>query len=1119
MMVTFVSQCEKNALKKTRRVLDAFANRIGDNTWQTVITEDGLLSVKKMLRKTASKNTAVSCHWIRSRSRSQLVWVVGNRSKFNEEGIVPVNSTARKLQLEESQWQYLPLIRALTALAALLHDWGKATRLFQDKLKPDYKGPTGDPIRHEWISCVLLDAFIRYNHQDGKHWLVELATGNIDENRLAETIEARPENIFTNHCITAQLLMWLIVSHHRLPLPKGKPADLHYFREYTADSIENCLKYITQKCGYENRKDEADFQNRLSQCFEFPQGFLQQSSLWLRDVKRWSAKLSELKPNIDEVVENKSVRLVLHHARLSLMLGDHHYSSKDKDEKWKSSIEVFANTDRKTKALKQKLDEHLVGVKKHGLEVVNILPKLQRLGNDDITAVFDNSALKKPSKGDFAWQQKAVAKIDAFKKLQTKPLQGAFVVNMASTGCGKTFANAKIMQALSEQGNSLRFVLALGLRTLTLQTGDEYRERVGLSNSELAVLIGSRAVVELHEGAKKLRAVTEEKLSCEDAGSESLEHLFEGDIDFDGVLPDTSLATVLTDDRGRRDDRARKFLYAPVLACTIDHMMGATETKRGGRYILPSLRLLSSDLVIDEVDDFTGEDLAAIGRLVHLAGMLGRKVMISSATIPPALAEGFFNAYRQGWELFSLSQRAQANIACIWVDEFNSELASLHCGAKGLEQYVNSHAQFIQKRVAKLAVQPAKRKAEIIPCALPNENINKNDESVKNGKQLTYFNIIFQAIKNKHSNHYTVDIATQKNVSFGVVRVANINLCVDLTRYLLECAIPDNTDIRVMAYHSQQILLMRHEQEQHLDAVLKRKEKPGEPAKAFSNPVIREHLDSITAENIIFILVATPVEEVGRDHDFDWAVVEPSSYRSIIQLAGRVRRHRAGEASVPNMGLLQYNWKAFENNDKKGRYFVRPGYESEVDIPLPFHDLARLIDQDAVAVRLDATPRVQIPLAQGANQYFTGIEHRSTRLLLTAYENIHVDNLQGYLQHTWWLTGLPQTFQCFRKAEPTVQLFYVWNDKKSLGYWAEKDEDGEPVDRESQLGIEKFYLSSLQLARLWFLRDYETLLNKWSAASNDMPLKRVSLRFGELNMREGDQHFNYNAHLGLFKRK
>jgi CRISPR-associated endonuclease/helicase Cas3 len=100
MMVALVSQCEKNALKKTRRVLDAFANRIGDNTWQTIITEDGLLTLKKMLRKTASRSTAVSCHWIRSRSRSQLLWVVGNRSKFNEQGVVPVNTTVKEVFMD-----------------------------------------------------------------------------------------------------------------------------------------------------------------------------------------------------------------------------------------------------------------------------------------------------------------------------------------------------------------------------------------------------------------------------------------------------------------------------------------------------------------------------------------------------------------------------------------------------------------------------------------------------------------------------------------------------------------------------------------------------------------------------------------------------------------------------------------------------------------------------------------------------------------------------------------------------------------------------------------------------------------------------------------------------------
>ncbi|PCI53586.1 MAG: CRISPR-associated endonuclease Cas3'' [Alphaproteobacteria bacterium] len=100
MMVTFVSQCQKKSLNRTRRVLDAFANRIGDNTWQTVITQEGLQAVKKLLRKTASKNTAVSCFWIRSRSRSELVWVVGNKEKFNNNGIVPVNTTEKEVPMD-----------------------------------------------------------------------------------------------------------------------------------------------------------------------------------------------------------------------------------------------------------------------------------------------------------------------------------------------------------------------------------------------------------------------------------------------------------------------------------------------------------------------------------------------------------------------------------------------------------------------------------------------------------------------------------------------------------------------------------------------------------------------------------------------------------------------------------------------------------------------------------------------------------------------------------------------------------------------------------------------------------------------------------------------------------
>ena len=100
MIVTFISQCEKKAIPRTRRVLDAFADRIGDNTWQTVITEEGLIAVKKLLRKTVTKSTAVSCHWIRGRRRSELLWIVGNRNRFNNIGVVPVNSTQKDVFMD-----------------------------------------------------------------------------------------------------------------------------------------------------------------------------------------------------------------------------------------------------------------------------------------------------------------------------------------------------------------------------------------------------------------------------------------------------------------------------------------------------------------------------------------------------------------------------------------------------------------------------------------------------------------------------------------------------------------------------------------------------------------------------------------------------------------------------------------------------------------------------------------------------------------------------------------------------------------------------------------------------------------------------------------------------------
>ena len=172
MMVLFVSQCEKKALKRTRRVLDSFADRIGDNTWKTIITKEGLDAVHKLLRKTATKSTAVSCHWIRSRSRSELVWIVGNRDKFDDEGVVPVHYTESNVFIGEYEVELQKILantngqrldqhlfavgyvasKIITKLvpdrsnlakavfiAGLWHDMGKIDKSFQTWLRKELK--------------------------------------------------------------------------------------------------------------------------------------------------------------------------------------------------------------------------------------------------------------------------------------------------------------------------------------------------------------------------------------------------------------------------------------------------------------------------------------------------------------------------------------------------------------------------------------------------------------------------------------------------------------------------------------------------------------------------------------------------------------------------------------------------------------------------------------------------------------------------------------------------------------------------------------------------------------------------------------------------------------------
>jgi CRISPR-associated endonuclease/helicase Cas3 len=90
------------------------------------------------------------------------------------------------------------------------------------------------------------------------------------------------------------------------------------------------------------------------------------------------------------------------------------------------------------------------------------------------------------------------------------------------------------------------------------------------------------------------------------------------------------------------------------------------------------------------------------------------------------------------------------------------------------------------------------------------------------------------------------------------------------------------------------------------------------------------------------------VAEVGRDHDYDWAIAEPSSMRSIIQIAGRIQRHRKQTPTTENLYILAKNHKALKGKEIA---YDKPGFESK-NRKLSSHDLAEILDSQQYAIPL-----------------------------------------------------------------------------------------------------------------------------------------------------------------------
>ena len=964
---------------------------------------------------------------------------------------------------------------------------------FKKKLKNNAR--TAEPYRHEWLSVRLFQAFV--GELDDRQWLekmTDIKDGDIKElfkslHQDALDKAADRNNPFKNISPLAQLICWLILSHHRMPKWPKKPGDagepvlrkidMWLFRSF--DPSWNSDVYLKKKFS----------QNEIKQLWNFKKGLPFKSATWCHKARDIALRAL----NRDEMISGEQNWLqnpfFMHVSRMCLMIGDHIYSARVEKEKWQDKkYKVSANTDRDTGDLKQKLDEHLIGVSNYAMIFSKFLPSLRH----NLPAISRHRGFKKRSAdSNFRWQDKAYELACSIKNRAFD--HGFFGVNMASTGCGKTFANGRIMYGLADENSGCRFNVALGLRTLTLQTGDALRERLNLQEEDLGILVGSQAARKLYE----FEDDNEQNDRLSPVGSESLEELFgpEQYLRYEGATDKGPFSKWL-----QSSPQLHKLVNSPVLVSTIDYLMPATEGERAGRQIGPMLRLLTSDLVLDEPDDFGLSDLPALCRLVNWAGLLGSRVMISSATLPPALIKALFEAYLSGRREFQRGwgdPGKAVDICCAWFDEKNV----FHQNYGSVENFMTDHESFVAKRVSHLKKTTPLRRGKLLP-------IDVEDVSAQNAIEA----IAIAVHENQHllhEKHGQENLEAGKKISFGLVRMANINPMVAVAKKMMGMEPRPGFHLHYCIYHGQHPLAVRSSMEKMLDTMLDRHH----PQDLWKHPEIKKViLNYPETHDHIFVVLATAVAEVGRDHDYDWAIVEPSSMRSIIQLAGRIQRHRKETPLSPNLLILSKNYKALIDNANEKPVFKKPGFETDKfngKFKLFSHDLHDLVTREEIDV-ITSIPRIFQKPSLTPDKSLIDLEHAHLDAVLSG------DDTPGNAHASlWWKHNAHWCFELqrrtpFRKSKPDIYYFLYFGEEGDKPLFYKFDHQGGLVECDKE--FQRVDLDPAQGVSLWGNHDPEAILIKLADAF-DMNIPDACCQFGGVRLIERNTPWQYHPALGV----
>lgn len=885
MHVIFISACEKRALKKTRAILDSYAIRTGHSSWQAPMTMEGLKEIRSALKKVATRQTAVAAYINFGVRRMKLAWVVGAKHKFAHDGAYPVASTKKQqklLMLDE----WVKVSSLLAGAAGDMHDIGKASQHFQKKLSPEMAGQKiKDDIRHEWLSLKLLQQL----RKNGWDW--QLAWKNLGKGLDKFTLGERQE-IEQGIQNEVEAIDYLVVTHHGLlgieEALKNDPLALPHYENHVRTLVPS--------------------HEQMNCAGELP------DSIFKSHQKRMQ-RLTALVPKqrTDQLLYWKALAL---HSRAALIHADHVVSAQQYSLLKPENVSLFANTklktigqDKKAKLQDQPLEWHLHQVGDRASRIaVQMMTDLSLSGLSEQTVEYICQPTTHPR---FQWQNIAANALQ--KHIQKYPETPTLVFNIAGTGSGKTRMNLRA--ACTLRPDDPRMAIALNLRSLTLQTGHALKTSMNLSEDEIAVIIGDTVTQTLFDQSKdKVEFVDEDENHPEpifDAWGEDCE------------LPDWLHPLFTVERNGRKvlDQKETTILASPLLVSTIDYLIAAGEPHRQGHHVKALLRIMSSDLILDEVDGYEPKALIAVLRLVQLAATYGRNVICSSATLSLTVAKTIHRAFESGMQMRAAlyGTEKKSIIAIIdnelkpqvWLERSNQE-----------SEFNTNYQKHLDDLQVHLFSKPTHRLAQLL--SLPETSV------------LSWKQSVLEGVKQLHQAHAWNFKKTEKKISLGLIRVANIKHAIRLAQFLSD-HLPE---ANVACYHANDWLISRFYKEQHLDQLLTR-HKDGKKRKTGNEQIEQddEMIDLIQKSNslnIPFIVIATPVEEVGRDHDFDWAIIDASSVQSIVQTAGRVNRHRLEKVQQPNIMIPQWNYRYCEQRDieknkqqnkQRRSVFIYPGYE------------------------------------------------------------------------------------------------------------------------------------------------------------------------------------------------